>query len=386
MHLLTCLSVQGSWGRDEGVSGWVGGKRRRAGQKRGCNESSAPGGSAQAQWLLPQAGGGNMAEWAAASGLHNNSGARSSGSSSVSSGGHSLSFSAGQRRGQPLAPQGFSERWPHLRGGRAGPDGLGGGERGGSGSGGGGSGSGTAAGRALPLAGQRLAAQPPPGISLGITHRLRPGGRRSGPGWRAGGSGPGAAALVDAGAPRRRPGGGGRGRYNGTGGGSASALPFSPGGGQMASEKPGPGPGLEPQPVGLIAVGAGGGGGGGSGGGGSGGSAMGELRGASGSSSVVLPAGMINPSVPIRNIRMKFAVLIGLIQVGEVSNRDIVETVLNLVREKACSPSASQPPNPPPQPLAPTHLHPQGRTRCASLGAPIVGRVLPSGWPACAQP
>ncbi|XP_059233696.1 neurobeachin isoform X2 [Mustela nigripes] len=99
----------------------------------------------------------------------------------------------------------------------------------------------------------------------------------------------------------------------------------------MASEKPGPGPGLEPQPVGLIAVGAGGGGGVGSGGGGSGGSGMGELRGASGSGSVVLPAGMINPSVPIRNIRMKFAVLIGLIQVGEVSNRDIVETVLNLL-------------------------------------------------------
>uniref|UniRef100_A0A452VHQ8 Neurobeachin n=1 Tax=Ursus maritimus TaxID=29073 RepID=A0A452VHQ8_URSMA len=56
-----------------------------------------------------------------------------------------------------------------------------------------------------------------------------------------------------------------------------------------------------------------------------------KLRGASGSGSVVLPAGMINPSVPIRNIRMKFAVLIGLIQVGEVSNRDIVETVLNLL-------------------------------------------------------
>ncbi|KAM6179708.1 neurobeachin isoform 3-T3 [Erethizon dorsatum] len=97
----------------------------------------------------------------------------------------------------------------------------------------------------------------------------------------------------------------------------------------MASEKPGPGAGLEPQPVpvGLLAVGAGGGGGGASGGGGG----MGELRGASGSGSVVLPAGMINPSVPIRNIRMKFAVLIGLIQVGEVSNRDIVETVLNLL-------------------------------------------------------
>uniref|UniRef100_A0A3B4UCA4 Uncharacterized protein n=1 Tax=Seriola dumerili TaxID=41447 RepID=A0A3B4UCA4_SERDU len=51
----------------------------------------------------------------------------------------------------------------------------------------------------------------------------------------------------------------------------------------------------------------------------------------SASGSVVLPAGIINPSVPIRNIKMKFAVLIGLIQVGEVSNRDIVETVLNLV-------------------------------------------------------
>ncbi|XP_062328262.1 neurobeachin isoform X2 [Osmerus eperlanus] len=51
----------------------------------------------------------------------------------------------------------------------------------------------------------------------------------------------------------------------------------------------------------------------------------------SGLGSVVLPAGMINPSVPIRNIKMKFAVLIGLIQVGEVTNRDIVETVLNLL-------------------------------------------------------
>ncbi|XP_044871839.1 neurobeachin isoform X2 [Mauremys mutica] len=93
----------------------------------------------------------------------------------------------------------------------------------------------------------------------------------------------------------------------------------------MASEKPVSGP--DPQPAGLIPVGAGGGGGGG---GGSSAAVMGELR-ASGSGAVVLPAGMINPSVPIRNIRMKFAVLIGLIQVGEVSNRDIVETVLNLL-------------------------------------------------------
>uniref|UniRef100_A0A671NRY6 Neurobeachin n=1 Tax=Sinocyclocheilus anshuiensis TaxID=1608454 RepID=A0A671NRY6_9TELE len=49
------------------------------------------------------------------------------------------------------------------------------------------------------------------------------------------------------------------------------------------------------------------------------------------SGSVVLPAGVINPSVPIRNIKTKFAVVTGLIQVGEVSNRDIVETVLNLL-------------------------------------------------------
>lgn len=113
----------------------------------------------------------------------------------------------------------------------------------------------------------------------------------------------------------------------------------------MASDKPVSGP--EPQPAGLIPVGASstggasapapalaavvGGGGGGGGSSSSSAAVMGELR-ASGSGSVVLPAGMINPSVPIRNIRMKFAVLIGLIQVGEVSNRDIVETVLNLVR------------------------------------------------------
>lgn len=121
----------------------------------------------------------------------------------------------------------------------------------------------------------------------------------------------------------------------------------------MASDKPGPG--LEPQPVALLAVGAGGSG--------SGGGAMGEPRGAagSGSGSVVLPAGMINPSVPIRNIRMKFAVLIGLIQVGEVSNRDIVETVLNLVRaprvSAPCLPVSLslQPTRPPAGPPARSH-------------------------------
>lgn len=52
-----------------------------------------------------------------------------------------------------------------------------------------------------------------------------------------------------------------------------------------------------------------------------------------GAGSVLLPAGIMDPSVPIRNIKMKFAVLVGLIRIGEVSNRDIVETVLNLVSE-----------------------------------------------------
>lgn len=65
---------------------------------------------------------------------------------------------------------------------------------------------------------------------------------------------------------------------------------------------------------------------------GAGSGATGE-RMVSSAGSMVLPAGVINPPVPIRNIQMKFAVLVGLIQVGEVSNRDIVETVLNLVSE-----------------------------------------------------
>ncbi|XP_065812969.1 lipopolysaccharide-responsive and beige-like anchor protein isoform X1 [Labrus bergylta] len=39
----------------------------------------------------------------------------------------------------------------------------------------------------------------------------------------------------------------------------------------------------------------------------------------------------LNPGVPIKGIRMKFAVLAGLVEVGEVSNRDIVETVFNLL-------------------------------------------------------
>ncbi|XP_065544516.1 lipopolysaccharide-responsive and beige-like anchor protein isoform X1 [Lathamus discolor] len=39
----------------------------------------------------------------------------------------------------------------------------------------------------------------------------------------------------------------------------------------------------------------------------------------------------LNPGVPIRSIKMKFAVLTGLVEVGEVSNRDLVETVFNLL-------------------------------------------------------
>ncbi|XP_042557814.1 LOW QUALITY PROTEIN: lipopolysaccharide-responsive and beige-like anchor protein [Dipodomys spectabilis] len=39
----------------------------------------------------------------------------------------------------------------------------------------------------------------------------------------------------------------------------------------------------------------------------------------------------LKPGLPIRGIRMKFAVLTGLVEVGEVSNRDLVETVFNLL-------------------------------------------------------
>ncbi|XP_036880518.2 lipopolysaccharide-responsive and beige-like anchor protein isoform X1 [Manis javanica] len=39
----------------------------------------------------------------------------------------------------------------------------------------------------------------------------------------------------------------------------------------------------------------------------------------------------LKPGLPIRGVRMKFAVLAGLVEVGEVSNRDIVETVFNLL-------------------------------------------------------
>ncbi|XP_030419420.1 lipopolysaccharide-responsive and beige-like anchor protein isoform X1 [Gopherus evgoodei] len=60
---------------------------------------------------------------------------------------------------------------------------------------------------------------------------------------------------------------------------------------------------------------------GGGGGGGKGGSAA-EVG------STLQP---LNPGIPIRGIRMKFAVLTGLVEVGEVSNRDIVETVFNLL-------------------------------------------------------
>ncbi|CAM2112910.1 unnamed protein product [Caretta caretta] len=61
--------------------------------------------------------------------------------------------------------------------------------------------------------------------------------------------------------------------------------------------------------------------GGGGGGGGKGG----------GSAEVGSTLQPLNPGVPIRGIRMKFAVLTGLVEVGEVSNRDIVETVFNLL-------------------------------------------------------
>uniref|UniRef100_A0A8B9UP27 Lipopolysaccharide-responsive and beige-like anchor protein n=1 Tax=Anas zonorhyncha TaxID=75864 RepID=A0A8B9UP27_9AVES len=60
---------------------------------------------------------------------------------------------------------------------------------------------------------------------------------------------------------------------------------------------------------------------------GGGGGAGREGNGAEGGS-VLQP---LNPGVPIRGIRMKFAVLTGLVEVGEVSNRDILETTFNLL-------------------------------------------------------
>lgn len=44
----------------------------------------------------------------------------------------------------------------------------------------------------------------------------------------------------------------------------------------------------------------------------------------------------LQPGLPIRGIRMKFAVLTGLVEVGEVSNRDLVETLFNLVSAVRC--------------------------------------------------
>ncbi|NXX77051.1 LRBA protein, partial [Urocolius indicus] len=59
-----------------------------------------------------------------------------------------------------------------------------------------------------------------------------------------------------------------------------------------------------------------------------GGGGMGKEGNAAQGGSVLQP---LNPGVPIRGIKMKFAVLTGLVEVGEVSNRDIVDTVFNLL-------------------------------------------------------
>ncbi|XP_074849294.1 lipopolysaccharide-responsive and beige-like anchor protein isoform X3 [Carettochelys insculpta] len=63
-------------------------------------------------------------------------------------------------------------------------------------------------------------------------------------------------------------------------------------------------------------------------GGGGGGGGKGKGASASEAGNALQP---LNPGVPIRGIRMKFAVLTGLVEVGEVSNRDIVETIFNLL-------------------------------------------------------
>ncbi|KAJ7326895.1 hypothetical protein JRQ81_016654, partial [Phrynocephalus forsythii] len=67
----------------------------------------------------------------------------------------------------------------------------------------------------------------------------------------------------------------------------------------------------------------------GDGGGGGGGSAGRGREGSAAETTGKLQP--LTPGIPIRGIRMKFAVLTGLVEVGEVSNRDIVETVFNLL-------------------------------------------------------
>uniref|UniRef100_A0A8B9FLU3 Lipopolysaccharide-responsive and beige-like anchor protein n=1 Tax=Amazona collaria TaxID=241587 RepID=A0A8B9FLU3_9PSIT len=64
------------------------------------------------------------------------------------------------------------------------------------------------------------------------------------------------------------------------------------------------------------------------GGGGSGGGGAGKEGNATEGASLLQP---LNPGVPIRGIKMKFAVLTGLVEVDEVSNRDLVDTVFNLL-------------------------------------------------------
>ncbi|NXN99610.1 LRBA protein, partial [Rhinopomastus cyanomelas] len=61
---------------------------------------------------------------------------------------------------------------------------------------------------------------------------------------------------------------------------------------------------------------------------GDGGGGAGKEGNAAEGASVLQP---LNPGVPIRGIKMKFAVLSGLVEVGQVSNKDIVDTVFNLL-------------------------------------------------------
>lgn len=61
-HLLTCLSDPGAWGEGRGVRDAEEERREKEGVQRGLRPPLHRGRCAQAQWPLPQAGGGNMAE------------------------------------------------------------------------------------------------------------------------------------------------------------------------------------------------------------------------------------------------------------------------------------------------------------------------------------
>ena len=123
MHLLTCLSVQGCWGRDEGCrAGWVEGEGGQ-GERGGARGLRPPEALRRRSGRYRRQG---AATWRSERRRRGFTTTVAPVAAAAAASVTALSFSAGQRRGQLLAPQGYSERRQHLRGGRAGPDAGGG--------------------------------------------------------------------------------------------------------------------------------------------------------------------------------------------------------------------------------------------------------------------